>query len=205
LRLKCSLCIETEPEIWQPLKEVGLVPGISLYFSGIKVRKTQPIKGFDVACKWKRKYRGVSVKEGWFILTNLGSLKMAITAYQKRMGIEEMFRDYKSGGYYLEGTGLKGQRLMTLILLIALAYSSAIMQGTNLKMKSIKKYIVRPQESQRKYARRSTFGSGLDSHQWLTYLEKYADAVQELMTLTPTKRYFYQQGMRAISQIQSSS
>ncbi|MEG4590609.1 hypothetical protein QUA86_34625 [Microcoleus sp. F6_B6] len=49
-----------------------------------------------------------------------------------RMGIEEMFRDYKSGGYYLEGTGLKGQRLMTLILLIALAYSSAIMQGTNL-------------------------------------------------------------------------
>jgi hypothetical protein len=205
LRLKCSLCIETEPEIWQPLKEVGLVPGISLYFSGIKVRKTQPIKGFDVACKWKRKYRGVSVKEGWFILTNLGSLKMAIAAYQKRMGIEEMFRDYKSGGYYLEGTGLKGQRLMTLILLIALAYSSAIMQGTNLKMKSVKKYIVRPQESQRKYARRSTFGSGLDSHQWLTYLEKYADAVQELMTLTPTKRYFYQQGMRAISQIQSSS
>jgi hypothetical protein len=26
------------------------------------------------------------------------------------MGIEEMFRDYKRGGYYLEGTGLKGQR-----------------------------------------------------------------------------------------------
>jgi hypothetical protein len=70
---------------------------------------------------------------------------MAIAAYQKRMGIEEMFRDYKSGGYYLEGTGLKSQRLMTLILLIALAYSSAIMQGTNLKMKSVKKYIVRPQ------------------------------------------------------------
>jgi hypothetical protein len=132
LRLKCSLCIETEPEIWQPLKEVGLVPGISLSFSGIQVRKTQPIKGFDVACKCSRKYRGVSVKEGWFILTNLGSLKMASAAYHSRIGIEEMFRYYKSGGYYLEGTGLKGQRLMTLILLIALAYSSAIMQGTNL-------------------------------------------------------------------------
>jgi len=114
LRLKCSLCIETEPEIWEPLKEVGLLPGISLYFSRVKVRKTQPIEGFDIACKWKRKYRGVSVKEGWFILTNLGSLKKAIAAYQKRMGIEEMFRDYKSGGYYLEGTGLKGQRLMGL-------------------------------------------------------------------------------------------
>jgi hypothetical protein len=38
------------------------------------------------------------------------------------MGIEEMFRDYKSGSYYLEGTGLKGQRVIVLILLIALAY-----------------------------------------------------------------------------------
>lgn len=205
LRLKCSLYIETEPEIWKPLKEVGLVPGIALYFSGVRVRKTQPLGGFDIACKWKRKYRGVSVKEGWFILTNLGSLKKAIAAYQKRMGIEEMFRDYKSGGYYLEGTGLKGQRLMTLLLLIALAYSSAIIQGTTLKMKTVKKYVVRPQESKRKYARRSTWGSGNDRQQWLTYLDKYSEAVQELMTLTPQKRYFYQRGMRAISQIQSSS
>lgn len=43
-----------------------------------------------------------------------------------------MFRDYKSVGYYLEGTGLKNQRVVALILLIALAYSSAVMQGTTL-------------------------------------------------------------------------
>jgi hypothetical protein len=43
-----------------------------------------------------------------------------------------MFRDYKSGGYYLESTALKCQRVMALILLIALAYSSAVMQGTTL-------------------------------------------------------------------------
>jgi hypothetical protein len=48
------------------------------------------------------------------------------------MGIEEMFRDYKSGGYYLEGTALKNPRVMALNLLIALAYSSAFMQGTTL-------------------------------------------------------------------------
>jgi hypothetical protein len=104
-------------------------------------------------------------------MTNLGSLTSAIpygiaslhAAYQKQMVIEEMFRDYKSGGYYLEGTGLKGQRLMVLILLIALAYSSAIVQGTTLKMKEKKKYIVRDNEQKKKYSRRSTFGSGLDS------------------------------------------
>jgi hypothetical protein len=106
------------------------------------------------------KYRGVSVKEGWFILTNLGSLSEARSTYQKRMGIEEMFRDYKSGGYYLEGTGLKSQRLLALILLIALAYSSAVIQGTILKRKAAKQYIVRPKESKRKYNRRSSFGCG---------------------------------------------
>ena len=106
---------------------------------------------------------------------------------------------------YLEGTGLKAQRLITLLLLIALAYSSAIVQGTTLTMKTVKKYIFRPQESKRKYARRSTWGSGNDSQYWLTYLDKYSEAIQELMTLTPQKRYFYQQGMRAISHIKSSS
>jgi hypothetical protein len=70
-------------------------------------------------------------------------------------------------------------------------------------MKSVKKYIIRPNEPKRKYQRRSTFGSGLDGKQWLTYLDKYASDVQELMTLTPQKRQFYQRGMRAISQIQS--
>jgi hypothetical protein len=205
LRLKCSHCIETEPPKWQSLKEVGLVPGISLYFPNVKVRKTQPIAGFDVACKWKRKYRGVSVKEGWFILTNLGSLSQAIAGYKKRMGIEEMFRYFKSGGYDLEGTGLKGKRLIVLILLIAIAYSSAVIQGTSLKKKLAKEYIVRPKESKRKYHRRSTFGSGLDSQQWVTYLDKYVAEVQELMALTPQKRCFYQRGMRGTTHIPSTS
>ena len=194
------------------MKEVGLVPRISLYFPGVKVRKTQPIGGFDVACKCPRKYRGISVKESWFILTNLGSLNSAIpygiallhAAYKKRMGIEESYLDYKSEGYDLEGTGLKGKRLMTLILLIALAYSNAVMEGTTLKIKSVKKYIIRPKESKRKYQRRSTFGSGLDSQQWVTYLDKYTGAVQELMKLTPNKRHFYQRGMRAVTLIRSS-
>jgi len=55
----------------------------------------------------EKKYRGVSVKEGWFILTNLGSLSEAIATYQKRMGIEEMFRDYKKRRLLFRGDWLK--------------------------------------------------------------------------------------------------
>jgi hypothetical protein len=49
------------------------------------------------------------------------------------MGIEEMFRDCKKGGYDIEGTNLKGNRLINMILLMTLAYSSAIFQGTELR------------------------------------------------------------------------
>ncbi|WP_445245538.1 hypothetical protein [Microcoleus sp. OTE_8_concoct_300] len=68
------------------------------------MRKTQPATGFDVACKWKRNYGAWKVDAAWFILTDLGSLPAAIDAYKQRMGIEEMFRDCKTGGYDLEGT-----------------------------------------------------------------------------------------------------
>ena len=85
--------------------KLGIVPGTSLYFQGKRVRKTRPATGFDFACKWKRNYGGWKVDEAWFILTDLGSLPAAINAYKERMGIEEMFRDCKTGGYHLEGSG----------------------------------------------------------------------------------------------------
>ena len=37
--------------IWQRLGQLGLVPGTSLYFKGVRVRKTKPVVGFDIACK----------------------------------------------------------------------------------------------------------------------------------------------------------
>jgi len=45
-------------------------------------------------------------------MTNLPDLESAILSYKKRFGIEEMFRDFKSGGYKLEGTNVTGERLV---------------------------------------------------------------------------------------------
>ncbi|MEG5176141.1 hypothetical protein QUB25_29000 [Microcoleus sp. B3-D7] len=44
-----------------------------------------------------------------------------------------------------------------------------------------------------------------DGEKWVNYLEKYSDEVEQLMKLTPNKRRFYQQGMRAVTLIQSIS
>jgi hypothetical protein len=46
-----------------------------------------------------------------------------------------MFRDYKTGGYNLEGNGLRGERLIKIILLMAIVDSSAIFEGTEMSEK----------------------------------------------------------------------
>ena len=54
-----------------------------------------------------------------------------------------MFRDYKTGGYNIEGTSLKGDRLINMILLMTRSYSSGIFQGTEMRKKQVQKYVFR--------------------------------------------------------------
>jgi len=60
-------------------------------------------------------------------MTNL-PVRFNCPVQKKRFGIEEMFRDFKSG-YKLEGTNVTGERLVVMVLLIAIAYTTATMQG----------------------------------------------------------------------------
>jgi hypothetical protein len=205
LRLKKDEFIQVEGEIWVQLQNLGLTPGVSLYFRGVKVTKTKKFAGFNVACKWKRKYQGWMPEEGWFILTNLPDLKSAINAYKKRFCIEEMFRDCKSGGYNLEATQVCEKRLNTLILLIAIAYTSAIIVGGEIKQKGIQKYVCRVKEPGRIERRHSTFHVGLSGQTWAESVEKYQEEVAELMRLSPNKLRYYQQGQRAFELIKSTS
>ena len=117
---------------------------------------------------------GLKVKDAWFILTDLGSLPVALSAYKERMGIEEMFRDCKTGGYNLEGSGLRGDRLIKMILLMAIAYTGAIFQGIEIQKKQIQKYVSRLSEPRKKYRRWSTFGVGKDGEQWVYYLDRHS-------------------------------
>ena len=63
LRLRRDEYIQVEGELWLQLQNLGLAPGVSLFFQGVKVRKTKGFAGFNLACKWKRKYRGAAPKE----------------------------------------------------------------------------------------------------------------------------------------------
>jgi len=109
LRLKKNHFVEVETDIYLELQALGLAPGVCFFLQGVKVTKATGFNNFNVAAKWKRKIQGLAPEEGWFILTNFDTLELAISAYKKRFDIEEMFRDFKSGGYCLEDTNVSGK------------------------------------------------------------------------------------------------
>ncbi len=205
LRLKKDTFIKHENGIWQELNDLGLQPGISFYLQGIKITKSLKSEGFKIACKWKREYRGVVQDEGWFIMTNLETLELAIKYYKKRFSIEEMFRDFQSGGYNLESTNVSGNRLIVLILLLTIAYSSATFFGEKIKLLGVQKYIGRVKEYGRKERRHSSFYIGLHGQNWVNIMEECGELVQKLMRLNRNKQKYYQQGQRAITLILSAS
>ena len=205
LRIKKNAFIEIEPEIWLQLKDSGLSPGVSFFYQGIKYTRTTGFISFNLVVKWKRKRFGVAPDEGWFILTNLNDLDSAIKAYKQRFDIEEMFRDFKSGGYNLEETNVSGQRLISLILLISLAYTAATISGQKIKRMGVQKYVGRIKESLRTVRRHSSFYIGLYGHNWVNFTESCYELVAELLRLNPNKRKYYQQGQRAMKLILSAS
>lgn len=203
LRLKKNTCVQQEEKIWQPLQTLGIRPGISAYYRGVKVTKSKGFAPVNIAAKWKRTYGGISVDEAWFVLTNLPDIESSLSAYARRMGIEEMFRDFKSGGYNLEGTQVRGQRLSALILLMTLAYCYSLFSGSALLNKGIAKYVARPTERKQKYRQHSHFYLGLQGGVWLDSLADFADEVELMMSFSPQSRHHYQKGLRAISLLQS--
>lgn len=95
--------------------------------------------------------------EGQYLLTNLERAEQAVAAFKCRSGIEAMFKDCKTGGYNLEKSHANNQRLKNLILLIALAYTCAVLQGQRIKQMGIQKYVGRLTESKRSQRRHSSF------------------------------------------------
>lgn len=204
LRLKKNEYVELEEQFWFQLRDLGLSPGTSLYYQGVKVTKTKGFAGLNLAAKWRRKYKNTFSKEPWYILTNLESLSEATSAYSKRMGIEEMFRDLKLGGYDLEGTQVDNERLIAIVILITLAYCYSTFSGVTIKGKGVAKYVTRPTEPRRTRRRHSSFSIGLNSFNWLDSLAFFKEEMEQLMAFCPHKQAHYQRGIKATSLIQSA-
>ncbi|MGV2831550.1 IS4 family transposase [Myxosarcina sp. GI1(2024)] len=112
-----------------PLKDLDVNPGDQRFYQETKVTQLHQVSGIYLGVYWRRIYRGMGAKEPWYLLTNLPNLPEAVKAYKKRVGIEAMFKDCKSGGYNLEGSQAQIERLTRLVLLIAIAYTHSVFKG----------------------------------------------------------------------------
>ncbi len=203
LRSKDNKYIQQEEQEYQQLSSLGLKPSKSFFFYQVKFTKQLGFGKVNLAGYWSQKTKKKQKDEGWYLITNLSSLKLAITTYRKRMGIEAMFKDCKTGGYNLEKCQANKQRLLSLVLLIAIAYTCAIQKGQKIKSMGIQKYVCRIKLATRKTRRHSNFWVGLYGGLWVETLEFCQQLVEQLMRLTPRKLPFYQQGLRAKTLIQS--
>jgi hypothetical protein len=204
LRQKCNTKIASSNEIYQELRELGLTPGMSLFLNDQKVTKQTGFGRFNLACKWKRTYRGFKTQEPWYILTNFDDVETAILAYQKRFSIEEMFRDFKAGGYNLEGSKLEPEQLSKLMILVAIAYTSAMLEGQKIKRMGIQKYVTRPETKSKGQRRHSAFYVGQHLHHWLRLEQLCQETVDELLQINRRWLNYYKKGQRAIELVLST-
>jgi hypothetical protein len=202
IRRKDNKYIQEKGREYQLLKSLGLRRGMPLYFTEVQLTKKQGFGKVNLALYWSKKTRKKTVDEGWYLITNLTSVTAAVKAYSKRSGIEAMFKDCKTGGYNLERCQASEKRLLFLVLLIAIAYTTAITKGTKIKLMGYQKYICRVKSLPRIVRRHSNFWVGLYGGLWVETEEYCQQLVEQLIRLTPNKLPNYQRGLRAKQLIQ---
>ena len=131
------------------LSNVQVAPGQREFLSQINITHKKGFGRFNWAVYWRRKYKNKPEKLPGYLLTNLADLETAIKAYKQRFGREAMFKDCKSGGYNLESSQATPDKLVRLVLLIALAMTSAWLQGEKTSTLGNSPYICRPKEAAR--------------------------------------------------------
>lgn len=196
-RQKCGTSYHHGGKKYSKLSDIEIEIGVKQIKLGIKTTKKRGFSRNNLAIYHKRKRKNKGCKEPWYLLTSLDNVEEIIKIYQQRMGIEMMFKDYKKGGYNLEESQANNQRLTSLILLIAIAYTSKTLNGKKIKNKGLQKYIGRPEEKKRNIRRNSDFWIGLYGEIWISTSKDYQEEINKIMKLNKNKFSFYQKGLKA--------
>lgn len=117
--------------------------------------------------------------------------------YGERWGIEVWHKDLKSGGDHLEGVRVSWERMMRVLLLTAIGWSIAMMQGLQQRRSGLSRYAGRTQEKQRELQRHSTFRQGQYGQQWAVGVAYFAEWREKLVGVCPSRARDYRRGIRA--------
>lgn len=127
-----------ESVVWQRFDTLVQQPGQSAWL--VDVHFTQcfafPV---NLLAHWQP-----GEKHPWLLTTNLATTQQTLTAYRRRMWIEEMFADFKRHGFDLESTHLRHfLRLSRLTLLVVLLYLWCVAFGANIIKRGLRSLVDR--------------------------------------------------------------
>lgn len=191
-------------EKYQPLKALDIQPGNQQFFQGIYYTDSHKFGPFNLAIRWKRRYRSKQAEDPWYLLTNLDSLEKTLKLYESRFGIEAMFKDCKTGGYNIEKTKVSEPRFLALVLLVAIAYSLNTIRGQQLNTLPHRIYICRLKESNRSPERHSDFWIGTYGTFWVESMDTFSELAFSLIRLKPQKNPYFSKGLTAMSLIKQA-
>lgn len=86
LRSKDNKYIQQEEQEYQQLSSLGLKPNKSFFLYQVKFTKQSGFGKINLAGYWSQKTKKNKKDEGWYLITNLSSLKLAINASSKAYG-----------------------------------------------------------------------------------------------------------------------
>lgn len=126
LRQKGSLMTrETDMAPWLPFNSFVQKAGDKVWLGRRQLTREQAYP-VNLVAYWK-----IGEEEPWYLATNLPSLQATLTAYEKRMWIEEMFGDWKDHGFDLQSTHLRAtMKLHRLTLAVVLLYVDLLTSGS---------------------------------------------------------------------------
>ena len=204
LRQRKNTNIREKNGEYHSLKEQLIIPGKRSILRDVEVTLESP-SNYNIVIYSQRAYGERKEQEVWYLLTDLCDAKEVVKLYERRWGIEAMFKDYKTGGYHIEDAKMKPERLEKMLIVIAIAYTIAVEKGEKIKASPHKCYVERQRTIKQKPTKNSNFWVGMYGENWArcgTEMEKWAE---KLGQINPNKRRFYQRGLKAKQYILSIS
>lgn len=117
------------------------------------------------------------------------------------MGLESIFKDFKTGVYNLEGSQASIQCFTNSILLIAISYISSYYRGQIIKKNGYQNYICRFTELRRKERINNHFWVIIYGNLWTIAGYYLFEIVENIINLNPQKKPNYRKRLIAISKL----
>ncbi len=119
---------------WCPLEALKLEPAEKRILKDVLITKEHQFKAHIAIRRLKEGQANDPEDDTWYILTDLQPTEIALSLYEKRFWIEEMFRDLKNNrnGFHMDQHQIVSEEIFEkMLLVVQLAYLVLIEEGTN--------------------------------------------------------------------------